>query len=189
MHCKVTCILYKKQAHFSRLFCLQIWSVTPWWLHDRKSRCLRGFASSSNSIVFISRHDLWHHLSQSSQARALWPIFLAAFLRTPHGYLGGLGPGLGLISLSSNNNIKCRLLWHLIGWRFFSAETTMHCKVTCILYKKQAHFSQLFCLQVRSVTPWQLHDRKSRCLRGRRHSSKVNTILKVVKFQTFCYFI
>jgi DNA modification methylase len=27
---------------------------------------------------------------------------------------------------------------------FFSAETTMHCKVTCILYKKQAHFSQLF---------------------------------------------
>ena len=36
---------------------------------------------------------------------------------------------------------------------FFSAETTMHCKVTCILYKKQAHFSQLFCLQVRSVTP------------------------------------
>ena len=38
---------------------------------------------------------------------------------------------------------------------FFSAETTMHCKVTCILYKKQAHFSQLFCLQVRSVTPRQ----------------------------------
>ena len=36
---------------------------------------------------------------------------------------------------------------------FYSAETTMHCKVTCILYKKQAHFSQLFCLQVRSVTP------------------------------------
>ena len=36
---------------------------------------------------------------------------------------------------------------------FFSAETTMHCKVTCILYKKQAHFSQLFCLQVRSMTP------------------------------------
>ena len=34
-------------------------------------------------------------------------------------------------------------------WRFFSAETTMHCKVTCILYKKQVHFSQLFCLQVR----------------------------------------
>jgi hypothetical protein len=54
---------------------------------------------------------------------------------------------------------------------FLSAETTMHCKVTCILYKKQAHFSQLFCLQVRSVTTWQLHDRKSRCLRGRRHSS------------------
>ena len=58
---------------------------------------------------------------------------------------------------------------------FFSAETTMHCKVTCILYKKQAHktcilykkqahktcilykkqahFRQLLCLQVRSVTP------------------------------------
>jgi hypothetical protein len=36
---------------------------------------------------------------------------------------------------------------------FFSAETTMHCKVTCILYKEKAHFSQLFCLQVRSVTP------------------------------------
>ena len=36
---------------------------------------------------------------------------------------------------------------------FLSAETTMHSKVTCILYKKQAHFSQLFCLQVRSVTP------------------------------------
>ena len=35
---------------------------------------------------------------------------------------------------------------------FFSAETTMHCKVTCILYKKQAHFSRLFCLQIRSVT-------------------------------------
>jgi hypothetical protein len=47
----------------------------------------------------------------------------------------------------------------------------MHCKVTCILYKKQAHFSQLFCLQVRSVTPWQSHDRKSRCLRSKRHSS------------------
>jgi hypothetical protein len=54
---------------------------------------------------------------------------------------------------------------------FLSAETTMHCKLTCILYKKQAHFNQLFWLQVRSVTPWQLHDRKSRCLRGRRHSS------------------
>ena len=36
---------------------------------------------------------------------------------------------------------------------FFIAETTMHCKVTCILHTKQAHFSQLFCLQVRSVTP------------------------------------
>ena len=36
---------------------------------------------------------------------------------------------------------------------FLSTETTMHCKVTCILYKKQAYFSQLFCLQVRSVTP------------------------------------
>jgi hypothetical protein len=47
----------------------------------------------------------------------------------------------------------------------------MHCKVTCILYKKRAHFSQLFSLQVRSVTPWQSHDRKSLCLRGRRHSS------------------
>ena len=35
---------------------------------------------------------------------------------------------------------------------FLSAETTMHCKVTYILYEKQAHFSQLFCLQVRSVT-------------------------------------
>jgi hypothetical protein len=46
---------------------------------------------------------------------------------------------------------------------FLSAETTMHCKMTCILYKKQAHFSQLFCLQVRSVTTWQWHDRKSRC--------------------------
>ena len=34
---------------------------------------------------------------------------------------------------------------------FFSAETTMHCKVTCILYKKQTHFSRLFCLQIRSV--------------------------------------
>jgi hypothetical protein len=43
--------------------------------------------------------------------------------------------------------------------------------VTCILYKKQANFSELFCLQVRSVTPWQLHDRKSRFPRGRRHSS------------------
>jgi hypothetical protein len=46
----------------------------------------------------------------------------------------------------------------------------MDCKVTCILYKKQAYFSQLFCLQVRSVTPWQSHDRKIQCLRGRRHS-------------------
>ena len=26
---------------------------------------------------------------------------------------------------------------------FFSVEITMHCKVTCILYKKQAPFSQL----------------------------------------------
>ena len=26
---------------------------------------------------------------------------------------------------------------------FLSTETTMHCKVTCILYKKQAYFSQL----------------------------------------------
>jgi hypothetical protein len=55
---------------------------------------------------------------------------------------------------------------------FFSAETTMHCKVTCILYKKQAHFSQLFYLQVRSVTPWLSHDRKRRCL-----------ILKVIIFK------
>jgi hypothetical protein len=39
---------------------------------------------------------------------------------------------------------------------FFSAETTMHWKVTRILYKKQAHYSQLVCLQVRSVTlTWQ----------------------------------
>jgi hypothetical protein len=42
-------------------------------------------------------------------------------------------------------------------WFFFSAETTMHCKVTCILYKKQAHISRLFCLQVRSVTPYDSH--------------------------------
>jgi hypothetical protein len=38
-------------------------------------------------------------------------------------------------------------------------------------FQTQAHFSQLFCLQVRSVTLWQSHDRKSRCLRGKRHSS------------------
>ena len=36
---------------------------------------------------------------------------------------------------------------------FLSTETTMHRKVTCILNKKQAYFSQLFCLQVRSMTP------------------------------------
>jgi hypothetical protein len=34
---------------------------------------------------------------------------------------------------------------------FVSAETTMHCKVTCILYKKQAHFSQFFCLHYTST--------------------------------------
>jgi hypothetical protein len=34
---------------------------------------------------------------------------------------------------------------------FFSAETTMHCKVTCILYKKQAHFSRLFCLNINNA--------------------------------------
>ena len=55
--------------------------------------------------------------------------------------------------------------------QFLNKKNHMHCKVTCILYKKQEHFSQLFCLQVRSVTPWQSHDRKSRCLRGSRHSS------------------
>ena len=43
-------------------------------------------------------------------------------------------------------------------------------KHSVILFRKQTHFSQLFCLQVRSVTPRQLHDRKSRCLRGWRHS-------------------
>jgi hypothetical protein len=74
---------------------------------------------------------------------------------------------------------RTHYFWHVLRFLFMEhkqdyswhlSETTMHGKVTCILYKKQAHFSQLFCLQVRSVTPWQLHDRKSRCLRGRRHS-------------------
>ena len=41
----------------------------------------------------------------------------------------------------------------------------------CACVRNRHISSQLFCLQVRSVTPWQLHDRKSRCLRGRRHSS------------------
>ena len=54
---------------------------------------------------------------------------------------------------------------------FFSAETTCTARWHVCYNKKQAHFSQLFCLQVRSVTPWQSHERKSRCLRGRRHSS------------------
>jgi hypothetical protein len=55
---------------------------------------------------------------------------------------------------------------------FLSTETTMHCKVTCILYKKQAYFSQLFCLQVRSVTPWQLHD-----IETKRKSAKSDCVI------------
>jgi hypothetical protein len=35
---------------------------------------------------------------------------------------------------------------------FFSAETTMHCKVTCILYKKQAHFSQILKFAFKDVS-------------------------------------
>jgi hypothetical protein len=42
-------------------------------------------------------------------------------------------------------------------------------KCACFLYK--IHVTLQCSLQVRSVTPWQLHDRKSRCRRGRRHSS------------------
>jgi hypothetical protein len=83
---------------------------------------------------------------------------------------------IGLVFTSHENrwchftdNKSCQIIESILKYK--SAETTMHCKVTCILYKTQAHFSQLFCLQVRSVTPWQSHDRKSRCLRDRRHSS------------------
>ena len=54
---------------------------------------------------------------------------------------------------------------------FLSAETTMHCEVTCILYKKQAHFSQLCCLQVRQ---WP-HDS---CMTGRAGVWEADDIVK-----------
>ena len=53
---------------------------------------------------------------------------------------------------------------------FLSAETTCTARWH-VFYIRNRHISVSSCLQVRSVTPWQLHDRKSRCLRGRRHSS------------------
>jgi tRNA A37 threonylcarbamoyladenosine dehydratase len=55
------------------------------------------------------------------------------------------------IILSLNKITEClKITTFKIVFTFdvlFSAETTVHCKVTCILNKKQAHFSQLFCLQ------------------------------------------
>jgi hypothetical protein len=48
-------------------------------------------------------------------------------------------------------------------------------------FQNCVYFWQLFCLQVRSVTPWQSHDRKSRYPRGRRHSS----ILALLDFFIF----
>jgi hypothetical protein len=88
-----------------------------------------------------------------------------------------------LLKLSQNTKMiyvtVCVFVRHLFSWYpfyfdFHSARIIFDVSfglLTCILYKKQAHFSQLFCLQVvevQSVTPRQLHDRKSRCLRGRR---------------------
>ena len=73
------------------------------------------------------------------------------------GFLNFMVLAINQIILHLNKITEClkmttfKIVFTLDG--FFCAETTMHCKVTCILYKKQAHFSQLFCLQVRSVTP------------------------------------
>jgi hypothetical protein len=53
---------------------------------------------------------------------------------------------------------------------FFSAETTCTARWH-VFYIRNRHISVSSCLPVRSVTPWQSHDRKSRRLRGRRHSS------------------
>jgi hypothetical protein len=42
---------------------------------------------------------------------------------------------------------------------FFSAETTCTARWHVFYIRNRPHFSQLFCLQVRSVTPWQSHNR------------------------------
>jgi hypothetical protein len=173
MHCKVTCILYKKQAHFSQLFCLQIQSVTLWQSHDRKSRCLRGRRHSSilySPSGFFSSYFI-NEINFYSCILTLCVFICHMF--SYHPFYFDFHSARIIFDVSSGFyfwNVNRTPTWHLSKMLKFAGETTMHCKVTCILYKKQTHLSQLFCLQVRSVTPWQLHDMKSRCLKDRRHS-------------------
>jgi hypothetical protein len=62
---------------------------------------------------------------------------------------------------------------------FFSAETTMHCKVTCILYKKQAHFSRLFCLQIRSLPANNLRRISTMYVRGYLQGSENGRVVTI----------
>jgi hypothetical protein len=102
MHCKVTCILYKKQAHFSQLL-----------NHEILKPAISG--------LYIRFHPVYRPR-----------FYFTRKQMTPFYWQQNLPDNREYIKIQE------------------------HCKVTCILYKKQAHFSQLFCLQVRSVTPWQL---------------------------------
>ena len=122
----------------------------------------------------FNQNKLWSNWRSNRALLHNKPVFYTSgnrFFRR----IGTFGNLIFLLVPSDNRNTRSTCptsVFTGIGQTLMSrpAETTMHCKVTCNLYKKQAHFSQLFCLQVRSVTSWQLHDRKSRCLRGRQHS-------------------
>ena len=77
---------------------------------------------------------------------------------------------LNEITMFENNHFQ-----NCVYFRCFFSVLKPQCTAKWhVFYIRNRHisFSQLFCLQVRSVTPWQLHDRKSRCLRlrGRWHS-------------------
>jgi 1-acyl-sn-glycerol-3-phosphate acyltransferase len=88
--------------------------------------------------------------------------------------------------------------WRVL--RFLFMERKQDYNVTSVkmlkfAFKNVSNFSQFFCLQVRSVTTWQLHDRKSRCLRGRRHSSILSSpsgffsSYFINEFRMSCFFV
>jgi hypothetical protein len=83
-------------------------------------------------LVFTSHENKWRHFTDNKNCQIIESI-----LKYKNGFKNNI--------LHLNKITEClKITTFKIVFTldvFFSAETTMHCKVTCILYKKQAHFS------------------------------------------------
>jgi hypothetical protein len=105
---------------------------------------------------FVYKYDQWPHDSHMTGKAGVWEtdIWKWSFSNILLFYLDVVW----FVDGQNHEILKPAISGFYIRFHpVYRPWNNMHCKVTCILYKKQAHFSQLFCLQVRSVTPWQSH--------------------------------